>query len=143
MPTPQNVQASWIGRKDAWNGKAAVVEISWDALPSDIDGGNKFVEMWPSLKQDENLNLPMSFSAWMGQATLIPFDESGSGDYATKDGRNILTSMVHILQPEEQKVGDDGMVNGIEENDVIDIDLYTAGYDPATQTGGESDLEIV
>ena len=147
MPTPQNVKASFVGFVDAVGGKAVVVEISWDAL-SDVDGGNKFVEMWPSLKQDANLSLPMSFEAWMGQATLIPVEELQEGGigYVKIGGRSVLRSVVHILQPGELKVDENGMANGVKENDVIDIDLYTAGYDPATQTDGESEhkhVEIV
>ena len=148
MPTPQNVQATFIGFVDPTGKNAVVVEISWDALPSDIDGGNKFVEMYPSLKEDANLSLPMSFEAWMGQATLIPVEELQEGGigYVTKDGRSTLRSVVHILQPGELKVDDNGMACGIKENDVIDIDIYTAGYDPKTQTDGESEhkhVEIV
>ena len=148
MPTPQNVQATFIGFVVGDTGKAVVVEISWDALPSDIDGGNKFVEMYPSLKEDANLSLPMSFEAWMGQATLIPVDELQQGGigYVTKDGRSILRSVVHILQPGDLKVDENGMACGVNENDKIDIDIYTAGYDPATQTDGESEhkhVEIV
>lgn len=148
MPTPQNVKATFIGFVVGETGKAVVTEISWDALPSDIDGGNKFVEMWPSLKEDANLSLPMSFEAWMGQATLIPVDELQEGGigYVTKDGRSTIRSMVHILQPGDLKVDDNGMACGVKENDVIDIDIYTAGYDPVTQTDGESEhkhIEIV
>ena len=145
MPTPQNVQATLIGFVVGDTGKAVVVEISWDALSSDIDGGNKFVEMWPSLKEDANLSLPMSFEAWMGQATLIPVEEMQQGGigYVTKDGRSILRSVVHILQPGELKVDDNGMACGVKENDVVDIDLYTAGYDPATQMSDESEHKHV
>ena len=147
VPTPQNVQATLIGFVEATTGKALVVEISWDAM-SEIDGGNKFVEMWPTLKQDENLNLPMSFDAWLGQATLIPVEElqEGTMGYVTKDGRSTLRSVVHILQPGDLKVDENGMATGVKENDVVDIDLYTAGYDPATQTDAESEhkhVEIV
>lgn len=140
MPTPQNVQATFIGFVDPSGKNAVVVEISWDAMPTDIDGGNKFVEMYPSLKENANLSLPMSFEAWMGQATLIPVEELQQGGigYVTKDGRSTLRSVVHILQPGELKVDDNGMACGIKENDVIDIDIYTAGYDPKTQTDGES-----
>lgn len=148
MPTPQNVQASFIGFKEVNLGKAVVVEISWDALPTEINGRDKFVEMWPSLKQDANLNLPMSFEAWLGQATLIPVEEltEGGYGYVTEGGRSKIRSVVHILEPGELKVGEDGMANGVKENDVIDIDLYTAGYDAATQTDLESEhkhVEIV
>ena len=145
MPTPQNVQATLIGFVEATSGKALVVEIEWDALPSDIDGGNKFVEMYPSLKEDENLSLPMSFEAWMGQATLIPVDELTEGGigYVTKDGRSKLRSVVHILQEGDLKVDDNGMACGVKENDKVDIDIYTAGYDPKTQTNGESEHQHV
>lgn len=148
MPTPQNVQATLIGFVEATSGQALVVEIEWDALPSDIDGGSKFVEMYPSLKEDENLSLPMSFEAWMGQATLIPVDELQDGGigYVTKDGRSKLRSVVHILQMGDLKVDENGMACGVKENDKIDIDIYTAGYDPETQTDGESEhkhIEIV
>ena len=148
MPTPQNVQATLIGFVVGDTGKAVVVEIEWDALPSDINGGNKFVEMYPSLKEDENLSLPMSFEAWMGQATLIPVDELQEGGigYVTKDGRSKLRSVVHILQAGDLKVDENGMACGVKENDKIDIDIYTAGYDPETQTDGESEhkhVEIV
>ena len=148
MPTPQNVSVTFIGFIDPSSGKAVVVDISWDALSNDVDGGNKFVEMWPTLKEDANLNLPMSFEAWMGQATLIPVEELQEGGigYITKDGRSTLRSVVHLLQPGDMKVDESGMALGIKENDVIDIDLYTAGYDPETQTSGESDhvhVEVV
>ena len=147
MPTPQNVSATFVGFVDPTGKNAVVIDIQWDAL-SEVDGGNKFVEMWPSLKENQNLSLPMSFEAWLGQATLIPLDElqQGGFGYYTKDGRSTLRSVVHILQPGELKVGEDGMANGVKENDVIDIDLYTAGYDPATQMEGESEhkhVEIV
>ena len=147
MPTPQNVQATLIGFVEASSGKALVVEIEWDAM-SEIDGRNKFVEMWPTLKEDANLSLPMSFEAWMGQATLIPVEELKDGGigYVTKNGRCKLRSLVHILQPGELKVDEGGMACGIKENDVIDIDIYTAGYDPVSQTDGESEhkhIEIV
>ncbi|MBQ3418101.1 MAG: dockerin type I repeat-containing protein [Ruminococcus sp.] len=145
MPTPQNVQATLIGFVEATSGKALVVEIEWDALPSDIDGGYKFVEMYPSLKEDENLSLPMSFEAWMGQATLIPVDELTEGGigYVTKDGRSKLRSVVHILREGDLKVDDNGMACGVKENDKVDIDIYTAGYDPKTQTNGESEHQHV
>ena len=143
-----NVRVAFVGFTNIESGKALVVDISWDALSSDIDGGNKFVEMWPSLKEDANLSLPMSFEAWMGQATLIPVSELQQGGigYVTVDGRSTLRSVVHVLQEGELKVDESGMACGVKENDVIDIDLYTAGYDPATQTAGESDhkhVEIV
>ena len=148
MPTPQNVQVTLVGFVDSTTGKAMVVDIEWDAFSADVDGGYKFVEMWPTLKEDANLSLPMSFEAWMGQATLIPVDELQEGGigYVTKDGRSKLRSVVHILQPGELKVDDSGMALGVKENDVIDVDIYTAGYDPATQTSGESEhkhIEVV
>lgn len=94
------------------------------------------------------MNLPMSFQAWLGQATLIPVEEMEEGGYGfvTENGRSKIRSVVHILEPDEQKVGDDGMANGVEENDVIDVDIYTAGWDPETQTDLESEhkhVEIV
>ena len=140
MPAPQNVQATLIGFVVGDSGKALVVEIEWDALPADIDGSCKFVEMYPSLKEDANLSLPMSFEAWLGQATLIPVEELQEGGigYVTKDGRSKLRSVVHILQPGDLKVDENGMACGVKENDVVDIDIYTAGWDPATQTDLES-----
>ena len=145
VPAPQNVQVTLIGFVDAESGKALVTEISWDALPSDVDGGNKYVELWPTLKEDANLSLPMSFEAWMGQATLIPVDELTEGGigYVTKDGRSVLRSVVHLLQPGDLKVDEYGMATGIKENDVIDVDLYTAGYDSETQTYAESEHKHV
>lgn len=144
MPTPQNVKVSLIGFVDATGGKAVVTEISWDAI-SEIDGGNKFVEMWPTKKVDQNLNVPMSFDAWMGQATLIPVEElqEGGMGYVTVNGRSYLRSVVHILQAGEDEIDEGGMANGVKENDVIDVDLYTAGYDPETQTDGESEHKHV
>ena len=147
MPAPQNVQATFIGFVDPTGRNAVVVEISWDKM-AEIDGSNKFVEMWPALKENANLSLPMSFEAWLGQATLIPVAElqEGGYGYVTENGRSRSRSVVHILQPGEQKVDENGMACGVKENDVIDIDLYTAGWDPATQTDSESEhkhVEIV
>ena len=148
MPAPQNVSATFVGFVAGDTGKAVVIDIQWDALPKDIDGGNKFVEMYPSLKEDANLSLPMSFEAWLGQATLIPVDELTQGGigYVTEDGRSTIRSVVHILQPGDLKVDENGMACGVKENDKIDIDIYTAGWDPETQTDSESEhkhVEIV
>lgn len=149
MPAPQNVQVQLVGIKyDENNNKLLLTELSWDAIPQ-IDGGNSFFEIWPSLKKDENLTYPMDFDAWMGQATVIPATAAnpipGGIEYTTENGRSKLQSLVRILQPNDTQL-EDNMAKGIKENDKVDVDIYTAGWDPATQTSGESEhkhVEIV